>query len=596
MATVTLGALPVAMAAPLGATVAAAAESDPIDPPLYSATAGGEKVRVNVVTDKRTDLPSAAAAGETLQSFNWVPVVTLEVDKDGLDELAAQPAVVSVTEDVPVRPSLDESVPLVGGDTATKAGYTGKGSAIAILDTGVATNHPFLRGRVIAEACFSPIDASYGATSLCPNGTAKQEGTGSANSESGPCATIVECDHGTHVAGIAAGNGKGVNGAPASGVAPGADLIAIQIFSKFDNEDYCGVGATPCVLSFASAQIAALEKVWEFRQAGKPVIAANLSLGGGAHTTACVDDSRRPIIDSLYSAGVATVAAAGNQGQSYVNSPACVPSAIAVGSTTKDDKLSSFTNRGPLVDVLAPGSGIVSSILGGDYASKNGTSMAAPHMAGALAVLRQAYPAESLASLEALIKATGKTITYSNGSTPRIDIGAAVAGVEPDPEPGTSPRPSTIMNDTKYPIPDPGSVQSSITVSGVSGNAPKALQVTVDVTHEWLGEVQIDLVAPNGASYSLKKTNGTDPGGRLVKTYTVDASASPANGTWQLKVEDKSRGGVGTLNGWSMTFPSYESQTTYAIPDPGSVQSSITVSGVSGNAPKALQVTVDVTH
>ncbi|MER7912258.1 S8 family serine peptidase [Streptomyces sp. NPDC096068] len=424
---VSLGAVPAQAAAPLSAPAAAEAADGVIDPPLYDSTDGGGTVRVNVVTEDRADLPDAASAGETKQSFAILPVVTLKVDRAGLDRLAAKPGVVSVTEDVPVPPTLDNSVPLIGGDKAFAAGKTGAGSAVAVLDTGVAVRHPFLKDRVKAEACFSPSDADLGASSLCPNGSGVQEGAGTADSETGPCATISGCDHGTHVAGIAVGNGAGISGAPARGVAPGADLIAIQVFSKFDSEDYCG-GSTPCVLSFTSAQLAGLDKVLQLRQAGTPVIAANLSLGGGRYTTDCTADPRKMAIDKLLAAGVATVVSAGNNGYAdAVSAPGCVSSAVTVGSTTPDDELSGFTNRGPLLDLFAPGTSIVSSVPGGTYAPKNGTSMAAPHVTGAFAVLRQTYPTKSVTELQALLKSTGRPIGYTGATTPRIDLGQAIA-------------------------------------------------------------------------------------------------------------------------------------------------------------------------
>ncbi|MFV2117819.1 proprotein convertase P-domain-containing protein [Streptomyces sp. Act-28] len=600
--TTILGTVPVYAAASSSTDTAAAAEDDPVDPPLYDSTADGGTVRVNVVTEDRADLPSAAAVGQTVLAFDKLPVVTLKVDRDGLDELASQPGVVSVTEDVPAPPALDESVPHIGGDLAIEAGKTGKGSAIAILDTGVATSHPFLKDRVIGEACFSPADAAYSASSLCPDGTSAQEGSGSGDSARGACAAIAGCDHGTHVAGIAAGNGAGIAGAPASGVAPGADIIAIQVFSRFDSEQYCGAGATPCVRSFTSAQIAGLEKVLAMRQAGTPVIAANLSLGAASYKTACTKDARKSVIDSLFDAGVATVVAAGNNGlEDAVNAPACVPSAVAVGSTTDDDEVSSFSNRGPLLDVFAPGTGIVSSVHGG-YDSKSGTSMAAPHVAGAFAVLRQAFPDKTLAELESLLKTTGTVITDEGVGTPRIDIGKAIGAVAPEPEPepepvpDPKPRPSEIVNDTDYAIPDPGSVQSPITVAGIPGNASEALRVYVDVGHDWRGEVKIDLIDPNGRSYLLKPTDGTQNGGAITTTYTVDASASPASGTWKLQVEDESPGATGTLRNWSMAFPSFARTGTFAIPDPGTLTSDITVDGISGAASGALQLHVDVTH
>ncbi|MFJ4435620.1 S8 family peptidase [Streptomyces sp. NPDC088923] len=370
---------------PLSGATARAAEPGPVDRPLFDSTQDGGTVRVNVVTDQRSDLDSASAAGQTLVSYDTLPMVTLRVDARGLQKLNTKPGVISVTEDVPVPPTLNESTVKIGSDQAVAAGKTGAGSAVAILDTGVAVKHPFLSGRVKAQACFSVNDESYGATSLCPNGTAQQEGSASADSETGPCAAIGSaCAHGTHVAGIAAGNGTGISGAPKRGVAPGADIIAVQVFSKFDSEDFCGPGLNPCVLSFTSSQIKGLEKVLALKKAGTPVVAANLSLGGGNWTTPCSTDVRAAIIDSLRAADVATVVAAGNDGYAdAVNAPGCVPSAITVGASTDDDQLATFTNRGPLVDLLAPGTSIVSSLPGGKYGSMNGTSMATPHVTGA---------------------------------------------------------------------------------------------------------------------------------------------------------------------------------------------------------------------
>ncbi|MFE6222548.1 S8 family serine peptidase [Streptomyces sp. NPDC057854] len=438
MTAVTLGvaAIPAHATTPQTAAAAAGATTDPVDPPLYDRTATGGTVRVNVVTESLADVADAATAGEKKQEFETVPVVTLTVDRAGLDSLAAKPGVVSVTEDKVEPPTLDQSVPLIGGDDAIAAGKTGTGQAIAVLDTGVETGHPFLKGRVVAEACFSPSDPESGIASLCPNGTDAQVGTGAADTSAGPCATMAACDHGTHVAGIAAGNGTGLAGAPKTGVAPAAQIVAVQVFSQFTTEEFCG-GAAPCVGSFQSAQLKGLEHVLKLKQAGTPIVAANLSLGNGRYTTPCDTELRKQLVDNLLTAGVATVIAAGNNGHTdAVSMPGCISSAVTVGSTTDDDELSAFTNRGPLLDVFAPGTGIVSSVPGGAYAAKNGTSMATPHVAGAYAVLKQAFPTKSVADLTALLKSSGRGIVYTGATTPRLDLGTAVTGG------GTPPKPA----------------------------------------------------------------------------------------------------------------------------------------------------------
>lgn len=423
-AAMVLTAIPVAANPLLGTSPAVAAENGPVDPPLFDETQAGGTVRVNVVTNQRVDLDSASEAGETLVSYDTLPLVTLRVDNAGLQELNTKPGVISVTEDVPVAPTLNESTVKIGSDKTAAAGKTGTGTTVAILDTGVAAKHPFLTGRVKTEACFSVNDESYGSTSLCPNGTTQQEGPGSADAETGPCATMgAACSHGTHVAGIAAGNGTGISGAPTRGVAPGADIIAVQVFSKLNSDAYCGAGNSPCVLSFTSSQIKGLEKVHALKKAGTNIVAANMSLGGQRWTTACATDPRKMIIDNLLTEGVATVIAAGNNGfTDAVNAPGCVSSAITVGSTTDDDQLSTFTNRGPLLDLLAPGTAIVSSVPGNTYGSKNGTSMAAPHVTGALAVLRQTYPDKPIGELETILETSGQTVTYTGASTPRLQL------------------------------------------------------------------------------------------------------------------------------------------------------------------------------
>ncbi|MEV0381189.1 S8 family serine peptidase [Nonomuraea sp. NPDC050643] len=566
-----------------------------IEPQLGARVAAAGKIRVNVLSKTRADLPDAASSGQVVQQLSRFPLVTLHVDQAGLDRLAKLPSVVSVTEDRPVPPVLAQSVPLIGADKTREAGKTGAGSVVAILDTGVAVNHPFLQERVLDEACFSPIDAVYSATSLCPDGTPEQEGPGAADTDQGPCADpALDCDHGTHVAGIAAGDGEGVTGAPPAGVAPGAEVVAIQVFSMFTSEDLCGVGAAPCVLSFTSAQLAGLEKVLELKEEGVPLVAANLSLGGGQYTVACDGDPRKAVIDTLRAAGVATVVAAGNDGYgAAVAAPACVSSAITVGATTDQDGVAAFSNRGALLDLFAPGVSIVSSVPGGQWASLNGTSMAAPHVTGALAVLSQALPDASLAQLEAALKTTGKAIAYNGVTTPRIQVDTAVLGKAPDPGAWTTPYFEN-MKDTA--IPDHGTVSSSIAVSGLLGSAPATTEVYVDIHHTWRGELKIDLIAPDGKVYPLQANDPNDSADILHETYQVNASASTANGTWKLRVQDVEWLDTGYIDGWWIRMPCFGNWDDTAVPDPGSAESSIVLAWINGNAPTRSRVHVEIEH
>lgn len=115
---------------------------------------------------------------QLLRRFKFVPVIALRVDEAGLAELAANPLVIHVQEDVPVPPILEDSVPLIRADQAWALGFEGAGHIVAILDTGVDSDHEFLTDKVIGEACFSTTDVIDGAASACPNGEETQTGAG----------------------------------------------------------------------------------------------------------------------------------------------------------------------------------------------------------------------------------------------------------------------------------------------------------------------------------------------------------------------------------------------------------------------------------
>lgn len=344
--------------------------------------------------------------------FRLVPGMALEVGTDALWALANSPEVAAVVEDQQVEPTLRESTRIIGAPAVWSTGATGAGQAVAILDTGVDRDHPFLRGRVVEEACFSSSTSTT--STLCPNGSTTQYGAGAAR----PCPA---CQHGTHVAGIAAGAGSSFNG-----VAPGAWIIAVQIFSYNVS--------TGTVTAFGSDIIRGLEYVYSLR--GRlNIAAANLSLGGGQYFSNCdANDLAKPVIDRLLAAGTATVVAAGNNGFSdSVSWPACISSAVTVGSSTKQDGISSFSNGGAMVDLLAPGSGpatagIYSSIPGGGYTYMQGTSMATPHVVGALALLRSAYPTRSTSELVSTLQISGRAIFDArNGRTfSRISVDTAM--------------------------------------------------------------------------------------------------------------------------------------------------------------------------
>lgn len=356
---------------------------------------------------------------KNVKTYSNLPYVAAFVDDKALRQLMDDDMVRYIHRDELASPQLTVSTDIVGAQDVWASGYTGDGTVVAIFDTGVDRNHPFFGGRVVNEACFSTNNASAGVSSLCPNGQSTQFGTGAAmDCESG----VDGCGHGTHVAGISAGSGANF-----SGVAPDADIIAVQVFSQFPPSS-CP-GSNPCVSSYSSDLLAGLN--WLYDQTGDyNIVSANLSLGGGRHTSSCDSDPRKSAIDNLRSANVATVIASGNDGYSdALSAPACISTSISVGSTetgryggTVKDRISSFSNSASFLDLLAPGHFIESSDLGNSYSAKAGTSMAAPHVAGAWALYRENDPGASVAEVLEAFQTSGLAIQDSRNNITRSRI------------------------------------------------------------------------------------------------------------------------------------------------------------------------------
>ena len=357
------------------------------------------------------------AQGEVLQSlkgsgadverrYSSIPALALTLDVDGINLLRSATGVVGITLDRPATSELLNSVPSIGGVAAREAGAQGRTSTVAILDTGVDGAHPMLAGKVVGEACFSR-------GGNCPNNATVMYGTGSG----APCSFASQCSHGTHVAGIAAGDTSS-----RKGVAPSATVLAVQIFSSYNGS----------IVSWTSDQMAGLDWVYSMRE-NFTIAAVNLSLGFSLYSDRATCDSDATnsgymaAVNRLRSVGIATVAAAGNDGSSgSMAFPACMTGVYGVGSVNNSNVVSSFSNRNSMTSYFAPGESIISSVPGGGYASSTGTSMATPHVVGAFALLRVAYPNDTLSETAARLAATGTLPSGDSYGKPRIDIWAAI--------------------------------------------------------------------------------------------------------------------------------------------------------------------------
>ncbi|MCC0096211.1 S8 family peptidase [Streptomyces flavotricini] len=423
-------------------------------------------------------------------------------------KLAADPAVKSVVQNrtftVDDAQGTQPSPPSWGLDRIDQHplpldnGYTypdkaGEGVTAYIIDTGVRISHTEFGGR-----------ASYGFDAIDNDNTA-QDGHG----------------HGTHVAGTVAGNSYGV--------AKKAKIVGVRVL---DNN---GSGTTEQV-------VAGID--WVTQHAVKPAV-ANMSLGGGADSA--LDTAVRNSIASGITYGVA----AGNEStDASSKSPARVAEAITVGATTSTDAKASYSNYGSILDIFAPGSSITSSWGTGDTATNtiSGTSMATPHVVGAAALYLSQNPASTPAQVrDGLVAAATPNVVTGPGSGSPNRLLYVGGGTTP-PNPG-----KRFENTADYAVNDNATVESPVTVSGVAGNAPAALSVSVDIKHTYIGDLKVDLVAPDGSVYNLHNRSGGSAD-NIVKTYTVNASSEVANGVWKLRVNDNANVDTGKIDSWALQF------------------------------------------
>ncbi|MEV6616834.1 S8 family serine peptidase [Streptomyces sp. NPDC051051] len=432
---------------------------------------------------------------------------------------------------------------------------TGTGVTVAVIDTGYVA-HSDLAANIVGGYDFIA-DTAVSVDGDGRDGNPADPGDYYAAGECGAGVPAGNSSwHGTHVAGTIAAvtnNGKGV-----AGVAHGAKISPVRVLGK------CGGYDSDIIDAITWASGGTVSGVPANTNVAKVI---NMSLGGDGACTSATQSA----INAAVSRGTTVAVAAGNENDNVANhSPGNCNNVISVAATNRTGAKASYSNYGSLVDISAPGgqtstgtaNGILSTLNSGtrtasteSYAYYQGTSMATPHIAGLVALMKSANSTLTPAQIETAIKSNARALPGACSGGCGAGLADAARTVQAVSGSGGSTGGTTFTSTTALGIPDNGSaVESPISVTGLTGNAPTALQVGVDITHTYRGDLVIDLVAPDGTAYRLKASSSSDSADNVVATYSVNASGEVANGTWKLRVQDVAAQDTGRLNSWKLTF------------------------------------------
>ncbi len=433
-------------------------------------------------------------------SYTTVNGFAGKLKKSSYEKLRNNPKVVGIYKSKEIAMSLFDSDRITNASRTWGLIYsgvnvTGKGETVCVIDTGINYTHTALGG--------CPTGSFTGGT--CPKVIS---GFDFVNTDNDP---MDDNGHGTHVAGIVASTNETFRG-----IAPDANIVAIKVL------DSGGGGNTPNLISGID---------WCVNNASKFNISViTMSLGTSSTFTSACDSSDQLVANSIHTAigrNISVIAAAGNNGAgssgttSSVSDPACISNVTVVGSTTKSDAVSSFSNRWSLPMLFAPGESITSTKNGSGFISLSGTSMATPMVAGAFALLRQYKKLEQNIVLTPLqiqnaLNRTGKLIDDTSGSgvfIPRINIFSAILSLDTTAPNITLVAP-TPANATNISI---NSTDFAVFINGTSNEVLSS--AVIEISN---GSKKNSSMTINGLNFFINFTS-LKTGARTFKIYANDS-------------------------------------------------------------------------
>lgn len=494
--------------------------------------------------------------------INVINGVALDINSEQAEKIKKLPGVKAVYPNLEVKETIMQSVPLIGADKvwnlkdSTGSNITGKNVIIGVIDTGVDYTHQDLGGSLPGQTFNSKVIGGYDFI----------------NNDADP---MDDKGHGTHVAGIAAGNGA------LKGVAPEAKIMAYKVL------DSGGSGSFASVISGIDAAVGTRLDA----DATNDVSVINLSIGaycGTTYSEGCgPDDILSQTVDRAASSGIISAVAAGNTGAvgpGTINTPGVARTAITAGSINKSKVISTFSSRGPVIvgsesytkpDVVAPGEDICAAKLSSysgencfdsNHVLLNGTSMATPHVAGMAALVKQQNPSYNSSEIKYIIVQNATSLgsgydanTQGKGMVDATKIFNLSVIPSLSPTPTKTPTPTPTKTPTPTPTKIPSATNTPTPIPLITTLNPLAdafvRSTSPDSNFGTATSLQID-TKPNEISY-LKFNLSTLAGKTIVSAKLLIKVSDPTSKTLNLR--------RGATANWTETGITYNNRPGFEV-------------------------------